>query len=313
MSLFNLFYNFNEKRLRGYIRVVIVSLLILFSYSISSKIANLISDDFWFTVVDELISCILVCLVIFAASKYLDKRDFKRTLFNINSLWYKQLVIGAVLGFVLIAINFLIFFMFFNVYINFGVKDTNVITFIIKVIVRLIGFFAVALNEEFYVRGYLLTNFSEVIYNKNQKPNFSIYWGLIITSCLFGILHYFNYNATIVSSINLAFIGLLYGYAYVVTGSLALPIGLHLAWNFSQAQIFGLNVSGFSPMVSLLDTKYLSDKIIGGGDFGPEGGLIILISVIIGLFWIYKFSIVNKSQKINNFANIKSSIINFYL
>ncbi len=313
MSPFYIFWNNNEKRLRGYLRLLFVSILVFTAYTVSSKVANYIQDDFLFTVVDELISCFLVCLIIFSASKYLDKRNIKRTLLNVNSVWFKQLGIGIAIGFILIALNFLILFMFTNVYISVGIKDENIFVFLGKILVRLIGFFAVAVNEEIYVRGYLLTNLSETIYTKNQKPNFSIYLGLIITSALFGLLHYFNFNATIISSVNLAFIGLLYGYAFVSTGSLALPIGLHFAWNFTQAQFFGLNVSGFTPMVSFLDTKYLSDKSIAGGNFGPEGGLVILLSVIIGLIWVFIISQVNKSKKINNFANINSSIINFYL
>jgi membrane protease YdiL (CAAX protease family) len=313
MSPFNMFWNFEEKRLRGYLRVLFVSVLVFASYTFSSKIANYISDDFLFTVVDELISCVLVCVIVFTSSKFLDKRDLKRTLFNINSIWVKQLGIGAALGFILIAINFLLLFSFSNVYVNLSIFDGNFLAFFGKIVIRFIGFFAVAVNEEIYVRGYLLTNISEIVYKQDSKPNISIYIGLIITSVLFGFLHYFNFNATVISSINLAFIGLLYGYAYVATGSLALPIGLHFAWNFTQAQVFGLNVSGFPPMVSFLNTEYLSDINLTGGNFGPEGGIVILISVIVGLFWIFKISKVNKSKKINNFANVKSSIINFYL
>ncbi len=313
MSPFNMFWNFEEKRLRGYLRVLFVSVLVFASYTFSSKIANYISDDFLFTVVDELISCVLVCVIVFTSSKFLDKRDLKRTLFNINSIWVKQLGIGSALGFILIAINFLLLFSFSNVYVNLSIFDGNFLAFFGKIVIRFIGFFAVAVNEEIYVRGYLLTNISEIVYKQDSKPNISIYIGLIITSVLFGFLHYFNFNATVISSINLAFIGLLYGYAYVATGSLALPIGLHFAWNFTQAQVFGLNVSGFPPMVSFLNTEYLSDINLTGGNFGPEGGIVILISVIVGLFWIFKISKVNKSKKINNFANVKSSIINFYL
>lgn len=306
MSLFNIFWNYSERRLRGYVRIIVVSTLVFFAYFVASKSANHIKDDFIFTVVEELIACLLVCLIILGAWKFLDKRNLKNTLRKINSIWFKQLGVGILIGFILITVNFIVLFLFTDVKVSINYQGDSLIAFIGKILIRFIGFMAVAVNEELFSRGYLLTNFSEIIYNKKQNPNFSTYFGLIITSLLFGFLHYFNENATILSSVNLAFIGYLYGYAYVVTGSLALPIGLHFAWNFTQAQIFGLNVSGFPPMVSLIKTTYLSKIEISGGNFGPEGGIVILLSVIMGLFMIFMISYKNKSKKINNFANTKS-------
>ena len=38
--------------------------------------------------------------------------------------------------------------------------------------------------------------------------------------------------------------GLLFGTAYVLTGELALPIGLHFAWDYIQAFVFGVVGTG---------------------------------------------------------------------
>src|SRR4051794_31331456 len=51
-------------------------------------------------------------------------------------------------------------------------------------------------------------------------------------------LHASEPNATTLSTVNTMISGVLFGVAYVLTGELALPIGLHLAWDFVQG--FGL-------------------------------------------------------------------------
>ncbi len=313
MSLLSLFYNFNENRLRGYIRIAIVSIWVIVAYIASYLISNNITDTFLFTVADELLTCVLVCGAIFLAFSLLDKRTIQKTIFNNSKVYYHQVVFGFIVGFILILINFLFLYLFTDIKVKINYNNENLYIYLLKIIVRLIGFLAVAINEEIFIRGYLLTNFSEIFYNKKISSNVSEYLGLLITSIIFGFLHYFNSNATIISSLNLTFIGLLFGYAFIKTGSLALPIGIHWGWNFTQAQVFGLNVSGFLPMVSIVKTDLIGDTFLSGGRFGPEGGILILISVVIGLILIFLINNSQKTKKINNFVNTKSSIINFYL
>lgn len=313
MSFLSLFYNFNENRLRGYFRIAIVSFWVIISYVLSYLISNNIKNTFLFTIADELITCILVCSSIFFAFSLLDKRSFNKTIFYNTKFYYNKVVLGFLIGSILILINFLFIYLFTNIKVELNYNNENILIYIAKILIRLIGFLAVAISEELFVRGYLLTNFSEIFYSKKISSSTSEFIGLFTTSLIFGFLHYYNNNATLISSINLTFIGLLFGYAFVKTGSLALPIGLHWGWNFTQAQILGLNVSGYSPMVSLIKTDLSGDIFLSGGNFGPEGGVLILISVIIGVFLIFILNYNQKIKKINNFVSTNSSIINFYL
>ena len=82
-------------------------------------------------------------------------------------------------------------------------------------------------------------------------------WGfvaaLIVSSLLFGFMHYFGPVATLWSSLAIAVeAGLLLGAAYKYAGTLWLPIGIHWAWNFMQGNVFGFEVSGNDAGVSLL-------------------------------------------------------------
>jgi hypothetical protein len=73
-------------------------------------------------------------------------------------------------------------------------------------------------------------------------------WGIIIAvvipAVFFGLAHASNENATWLSTFNIVIFGLLFGTGYVLTGELALPIGLHFGWNFVQGFVFGVVAPG---------------------------------------------------------------------
>ena len=70
--------------------------------------------------------------------------------------------------------------------------------------------------------------------------------------------------------------------AYVVTRSLWLPIGLHFAWNFTHAGIFGAALSGSeSTPDGLFQLELSGPTWLTGGEFGPEASLLALLVCLI--------------------------------
>jgi membrane protease YdiL (CAAX protease family) len=106
---------------------------------------------------------------------------------------------------------------------------------------------------------------------------------LIITSALFGLAHLFNANATWASSLAIMVeAGGLLGGAYLLSGNLWLPIGLHAAWNFTEGFIFDVSVSG-SDVHGLVQSKLSGPVILSGGAFGLEASMIgVLLSIPLG-------------------------------
>ena len=112
--------------------------------------------------------------------------------------------------------------------------------------------------------------------------------GVVVSSVLFGAGHAFNPGATVISSIAIALeAGVLLAAAYVVTGRLWFPIGLHAAWNFTEGSLFGMSVSGYYTP-GLLAGTLKGPVILTGGAFGPEASIFavaVCLAVAVLLLW----------------------------
>jgi membrane protease YdiL (CAAX protease family) len=101
---------------------------------------------------------------------------------------------------------------------------------------------------------------------------------ILISSAFFGAGHAFNPGATVTSSVAVALeAGVLLAAAYVLTGSLWFPMGLHAGWNFSEGSLYGLSVSGFTPKNALTQGTLKGPAILTGGAFGPEASIVAVV------------------------------------
>ncbi|RZS93381.1 CPBP family intramembrane glutamic endopeptidase [Aquimarina brevivitae] len=127
-------------------------------------------------------------------------------------------------------------------------------------------FIVVAWWEELAFRGIILQNIAKGL---------NIKWGIILSTIGFGLIHAGNPNATALSTFLIMVITFKLVYAYLKSGQLWMPIGLHLGWNFFQASIFGFASSGYmSP--SLIAQTPISADWISGGKFGAEHSIFIV-------------------------------------
>ena len=143
---------------------------------------------------------------------------------------------------------------------------------------------AVAWWEELVFRGYLFQNLVEGL---------NIWWAILINSVVFGFIHHMNPNATLLSSLIIVAITPQLIYAYLKTGQLWLPIGLHLGWNFFQASVFGFAASGQKDPSLIVQTPVGPDWLSGGA-FGAEGSVLILPILFASFFLIHFW--VNKTR-----------------
>lgn len=151
-------------------------------------------------------------------------------------------------------------------------------------------FVGVSVFEELIVRGYLLTNVAE---------GFAGFWrfgtraaitiALLVTAGIFGVLHASNPNATTLSVVNITLFGIFLGLGYVLTDRLGVSMGMHLTWNATVGAVYGFPVSGITVGVTVVETRTTGSELVTGGPFGPEGGLVALLALVLGLalLWLW--------------------------
>jgi uncharacterized protein len=108
---------------------------------------------------------------------------------------------------------------------------------------------------------------------------------LAISAALFGVLHFANPQATIVSSAAIALeAGVMLAAAYMVTRRAWLAIGIHVAWNFAQSGIFGVTTSGVD-ITGYLQGDLHGPAMLSGGSFGPEASIVaVVVCLAAGLY-----------------------------
>jgi membrane protease YdiL (CAAX protease family) len=205
--------------------------------------------------------------------KFIDKKSFKSLGFDFSN-YKKDLIIGLLCGFALIASGFVILMLMGNL----SVSETN---FNLPLILGYILLFAIAsLNEEIMIRGYIMNN----LFDSMDK-----YIALIISSLLFAVMHLANANITFLSVTNIFLAGILLGIYYVHRQNLWLPIALHFSWNYFQGPIFGFEVSGVD-VNGLIIQDIQGPDLLTGGQFGFEGSIIATFLMVFAIIFLhYKY------------------------
>jgi membrane protease YdiL (CAAX protease family) len=136
------------------------------------------------------------------------------------------------------------------------------------------GFF-----EELLMRGIIFRIMEETL---------GTWIALALSALLFGFMHAWNPNATIVSSVAIALeAGLLLGACYVLTRRLWFAVGVHMAWNFVQGGIFGVAVSG-NAAKGLLQSTLAGPEILSGGSFGAEASVVAVVVCVTGFAFVIR-------------------------
>jgi len=122
-----------------------------------------------------------------------------------------------------------------------------------------------AANEELIFRGYPL---------QALMAGIGIWPATVVMSALFAVGHLSNPNATWLGTANTFLAGILLCLAYVRTRSLWLPWGIHVGWNLGLGPIFGFPLSGLD-LSSIWTVEVTGAGWVTGGDYGPEGGILV--------------------------------------
>jgi membrane protease YdiL (CAAX protease family) len=112
---------------------------------------------------------------------------------------------------------------------------------------------------------------------------------------LFAALHSMNPHASYLGLANTAGFGILFGYAWLRSYDLWLPIGLHFGWNVTLP-LFGVNVSGLKIGVTGYTLDWTAGALWSGGEYGPEASVLTSAVMLILFAYIWKAPIHRQSS-----------------
>jgi membrane protease YdiL (CAAX protease family) len=287
------FWNRDERRLRAGWRLVIQ----LITFIIAAAAAQLLVLAAFGKGSARGMALMAVLYLAFEAgagwlvARFIDRRRFADFGYHVNRGWWLDLAFGFLLGGLMLSGIFVVEWLAGWVTVTGPAPPKSGVRLPTAVLIEFLFFIAVAFNEEFIFRGYQIRNLAEGLVGRRIGPRAAIAAAWFLSAALFGLAHAINPGATAISSINIMLTaGGLLGLSYVLTGELAIPIGIHLAWNFFEGPVYGFAVSGTPSDASLLNLTQGGPKLWTGGDFGPEAGLLCTISCTVALalvaFWV---------------------------
>ncbi|MFK7770056.1 MAG: lysostaphin resistance A-like protein [Mariniblastus sp.] len=291
--LIGIFWNRSQQRLRAGWRVVFQFVVaaacfigFMIGTSIAFKMAGVDTSSPWLMMLGGVVQNVIFGAIVILACIFLDRRrSFKDLGLRIDRRWWMDLLGGLLVGGVLMGVIFAIQYQQGMITLGESAFDWN------QILLFQLGWFVtmcfVGAGEELLSRGYQLKNLTEGFQKFGFFKSFLV--ASVVSSAVFGVLHMMNPNATVIATVSIMLAGLMFCVGRICTGSLAAPIGMHIAWNYFQGAIFGFPVSGQKMQGSLFTIDKTIDSPWSGGEFGPENSLMgliaILITTLVFVFW----------------------------
>jgi hypothetical protein len=202
--------------------------------------------------------------------------------------WLRNLGIGTALGAASLLLAALLATVTRGIHFRFDPAGAGPIGQ--TLVVSALLFLGAAVAEEILFRGYPLQTLTRA----------RLAWlGVLLTSVPFAVVHLRNPNAVPgFTFVNTALAGVWLAVAYLQTRSLWLPIGLHWAWNWTQASLLGLPVSGIQRIAPapLLHGMNAGPDWLTGGSYGIEGGAACTVALVISTLVIWRLKLFSRAD-----------------
>lgn len=284
----NLFLSPQELRLRAGWRLAIQTFfmaVLLVGLSIPVVLLALIlhwnTAGALYTILATLAELIAFSGSVYLARRFLDRRSFASLGFRLDRRVLPDLLAGIAITFVMMGSIYLAMSRLGWIHFTGFAWQFDPLPVVLgQTLLYLLLFIIVGWQEELLSRGYHLQTLASGI---------NLFWGVLISSAVFGAIHLGNPNASWVAAVGILFAGLFLALGYLLTRQLWLSIGLHTGWNFFEGVVFGFPVSG-TASYPLLRIGVSGPLLWTGGAFGPEAGLIILPAILVGVLLIVLYT-----------------------
>ena len=211
--------------------------------------------------------------------KYFDRKKLASFGLGINPRLILGFLFGGLLSAVVLGAAFAVNYCLKNFRIaafNFEGDSIKTVPFLAY---YLFFFFCAGLFEEVLMRGYCLQTLAE---------RGRIIMAIAVSSFLFSIFHIANFQFAavdnliiLVSAFNIFLVGAVFSLQFLISGSLWLPVGFHVFWNFFMNSILSIPVSGVR-LKTLFDVRIApGNELLTGGAFGLEGSILVTFMLAI--------------------------------
>jgi membrane protease YdiL (CAAX protease family) len=115
-------------------------------------------------------------------------------------------------------------------------------------------------------------------------------WASILpVGVVFGLMHGANPGASPLGLVNTAGFGVLFGYAYMRSRDLWLPMGLHFGWNLTLP-LLGANLSGITIFKEITgyEMAWRAGRLWSGGEYGPEASVLTSVALVPLFVFLWK-------------------------
>lgn len=211
-------------------------------------------------------------LLCFLWVKLVEKRKISSLGLNRKGFFIKFMK-GFAIGILLMSVVTLLMYIFGIISLDQGIRTG--IAFLPSILLILPGWIVQSSTEEILSRGWLMN-----VIGAKHTPLI----GFIVSSVVFGFLHILNPGINVLSVLNIILIGFTFGLYVIHTQNLWGACGMHAAWNFSQANLFGFSVSGLDVnQGSLIKFTSSGSNLLTGGQFGPEASIFSTIVTLLAI------------------------------
>lgn len=284
-----IFFNANDKVRLIWKFLLFIVVMILIAAPLQIGLREILDQGLTRGNLSALIGVLATLGSLFILIRYVEHSSFEKFGLKMDRHWAIEFGAGCMIAVIQLSVFFIIMRVSGNLVISdYFVTDSTDYTFATGFLSEIFRQITVGFNEEILFRGFLFYIVYEALNSFFERRSRNAIIACALVSPLFGLAHFSNDGATLFSTINLGLDAMMIALPFMITGRLAISIGMHFAWNAMQGAIFGFANSGHIAKASWISSS-MPDNLWTGGDFGPEGSVLLLpmtlMAVLMILMW----------------------------